>query len=441
MVDGSIILKVLLLCEELCEKVVCVKELCVKKCEWKSCAWKIVCDKAVCERLCVCVTKLCEKWCVWQSCVWKIVCDKVVKSCVWKSCVWQSCVWVTKLCVTKMCVREKLHVREMCVKDCVCDKVVGDKVVCERDVWKSCVRKSCVWQRLCVTKLCVCVTNLWVTKMWVTKVCVCVWQSCGWQSLCERDVCDKVVCERVVFDKVVRDKAAFEREMWKIVRDKVVCVWQGCIWEKWTRLQCGCHQVPRLSRKTKVHVAKCHTCHAKRPRAQQLLQKILCTAPATRKPATRAASPPEGSVHCACHTKASRGPAAATRAAAPPEGSVYGAWEPCVVWVGLWAGCCVMSWCESHVWCEMWEAKTKRCGGGRAEAAAGAKRKTRTPHSDVGKTVNSYKCAKLIRCYLLWDLWLLSIQLSNVASPRPIIPKNWPRNIWVVFGIASGSLT
>ena len=51
-----------------------------------------------------------------------------------------------------------------------------------------------------------------------------------------------------------------------------------------------------------------------RPRAQQLLQKAVCTAPATRKPAagqaasTRTAAPPEGCVHCACHTKASRGP-------------------------------------------------------------------------------------------------------------------------------------
>ena len=51
--------------------------------------------------------------------------------------------------------------------------------------------------------------------------------------------------------------------------------------------------------------------------------------PASRAPAaaTRAAAPPEGSVYCACHTKASRGaasrgPAAATRAAAPPEASV-----------------------------------------------------------------------------------------------------------------------
>ena len=39
--------------------------------------------------------------------------------------------------------------------------------------------------------------------------------------------------------------------------------------------------------------------------------------------ATRAAARPGGSVYCACHTKGSRGPAAATRAAAPPGSSVY----------------------------------------------------------------------------------------------------------------------
>ena len=57
----------------------------------------------------------------------------------------------------------------------------------------------------------------------------------------------------------------------------------------------------------------------RRPSAQQLLQKALCTAPATqqrsaaqRRPAatTRAAAPPEGSLYCACHTAAKRGPAA-----------------------------------------------------------------------------------------------------------------------------------
>ena len=46
----------------------------------------------------------------------------------------------------------------------------------------------------------------------------------------------------------------------------------------------------------------------RRPRAPQLLQEALCAAPATRKEAaapaapTRAATPPGGSVYCACHS-------------------------------------------------------------------------------------------------------------------------------------------
>ena len=75
------------------------------------------------------------------------------------------------------------------------------------------------------------------------------------------------------------------------------------------------------------------------PRAPQLVQEALCTAPATRKAArklcvlclhaTRKAAAGQraartgGSVYCACHTKGSRGPAAATRVAAPPRGSLY----------------------------------------------------------------------------------------------------------------------
>ena len=52
-----------------------------------------------------------------------------------------------------------------------------------------------------------------------------------------------------------------------------------------------------------------------RPRAPQLLQEALCTAPATRKAARKL---------CVLHLphEASRGPAAPTRAAAPPGGSV-----------------------------------------------------------------------------------------------------------------------
>ena len=91
-------------------------------------------------------------------------------------------------------------------------------------------------------------------------------------------------------------------------------------------LYCACHAKPAAAQR--------------RPRAPQLLQECLCTAPATRKAARklsvrrlpceasrgpaapmRAAAPPGGSVYCACH-EASRGPAAPTGAAAPPGGSV-----------------------------------------------------------------------------------------------------------------------
>ena len=81
---------------------------------------------------------------------------------------------------------------------------------------------------------------------------------------------------------------------------------------------------------------------SRRPRAQQLLQKALHNAPATRKPAaghagqpatTRAAARPDGAVYRACHTKGSRGPAAPTRAAASPGGSVY-------------CACHTTAWCD-----------------------------------------------------------------------------------------------
>ena len=68
----------------------------------------------------------------------------------------------------------------------------------------------------------------------------------------------------------------------------------------------------------------------RRPRAPQLVQEALCTAPATPKAAaapaaaTRAAARPGGSVYTAPATqKAAAAPAAATRAAAPPGGPVY----------------------------------------------------------------------------------------------------------------------
>ena len=93
----------------------------------------------------------------------------------------------------------------------------------------------------------------------------CVWKSCGVcvTKLCVREMCEKVVCERVVCDKVVRDKMDVRERCERLCGAKL-CVWQSRIWERWTHLQGGCHQVPRLPRQTKVNVAKRHACHANR---------------------------------------------------------------------------------------------------------------------------------------------------------------------------------
>ena len=67
-------------------------------------------------------------------------------------------------------------------------------------------------------------------------------------------------------------------------------------------LYCACHVKPAAAQR--------------RPRAPQLLQEALCTAPATRKAARKLSV-------LRLPREASRGPAAPTRAAAPSGGSVY----------------------------------------------------------------------------------------------------------------------
>ena len=217
---------------------------------------------------------VCQRWRVkegvWQSGVkddvWKMVCDKVVwqRWCV-KDGGWQSG-------VSKM-VCDKVVWQRWCVKDggwqSGVSKMVCDKVVCESCVWKrGCDKVAC--ERLCVTKLCV---KVMCEREGVTKLCErwCVAKLCVWKIVCDKVVW-KMVCHKVVGDKVVSERR--------------LCVLPH-------------ESQPRPKR---------------RPCAPQLLQKALCTAPATRKPAaaqaaaTRATAPPEGSVYCACHTKASRGP-------------------------------------------------------------------------------------------------------------------------------------
>ena len=130
----------------------------------------------------------------------------------------------------------------------------------------------------------------------------------------------------------------------------------------------------------------------RRPRAPQLLQEALCTAPATQKAAaaaapaapTRAATPLGGSVYCACHAKGSRGPsgAHARRSSSrrlcvlhlprqrQPGSYLYSEWMN--EWVSVSECECVCEWVSEG-----------RGGGGRRRPA-GSKRKTRTPHSDMG---------------------------------------------------------
>ena len=119
-------------------------------------------------------------------------------------------------------------------------------------------------------------------------------------------------------------------------------------------LYCACHAKPAAAQRATTRAATppggsvyC-ACHAKpavaqrRPRAPQLLQEALCTAPAKRKAArklsvlrlpreasrgtaapTCAAAPPGGSVYCACHAKGSQEAlwtAPATRSQPRPSG-------------------------------------------------------------------------------------------------------------------------
>ena len=100
--------------------------------------------------------------------------------------------------------------------------------------------------------------------------------------------------------------------------------------------------------------------------------------------------------------------------------------EWCQMSAVWWVALCD-EWCQmSAVWwvvvcvCVMWEAKTRQRGGGRsgggAAGAAGAKRKTRTPQSDVGNknphTVMWGKKLKRMDPFLLRLLWSIPFWLS-----------------------------
>ena len=189
-----------------------------------------------------------------------MVCDKdgVVKDGVWQSCVWKKV--CQRWCMTKLCVKDSVW--QSGVWKMVCGKVVCERWCwwCVKDsVWQSGLCKmvcdKAVWQRWCGTKWC---------ERWCVKVGVSRMVSERW---CETNLCEK--------DSV-------SKMMWRL------CV-----------LRLPRERQPRPQR---------------RPRAPQLVQEALCTAPAMPKAAaapaaaTRAAARPGGSVYCACHAKGSRGP-------------------------------------------------------------------------------------------------------------------------------------
>ena len=175
----------------------------------------------------------------------------------WKSCVWECCVCVYKFVYVKvLCVKE-LYVTKLCAKDCL-----KEMYVTKLCVWKSCVWKSRVWQS-CV----------WKSRVWqscVSKGCVlqtCLWKGCG-TKLCLKGICDKIVWKSFVWQSCVWQNSVKE------MCDKVVwelCVTSG-VFDKSHQSQTSaisathatqsegrCHQVPRLPRKVKVDVSKCHT--------------------------------------------------------------------------------------------------------------------------------------------------------------------------------------
>ena len=164
-----------------------------------------------------------------------------------------------------------------------------------------------------------------------------------WEVRCEKWNCDELGCDKlwwvVMRSGPVRSGAVMScDEQWSCdewgVRSGAVMSWYviSCDELWWVVLWCvlrlpsqgsrgpsGAHARRSSSRRLCVlHLPrKRQPQPQRRPRAPQLLQEALCTAPAMRKAAaapaapTRAAAPPGGSVYCACHAKGSRGPSGA----------------------------------------------------------------------------------------------------------------------------------
>ena len=132
----------------------------------------------------------------------------------------------------------KLCVEELGVKEsCVTKLCVKEPCVWQSCVWKGCVWQTCVWKG-CATKLCL--------KESVTK---CVEEFCD-KVVCDKNACERNVrqsCVRVLCDKVVRLTKATRAQTSAISATPA------------TQSEGRCHQVPRLPRRVKVDVSKCHT--------------------------------------------------------------------------------------------------------------------------------------------------------------------------------------
>ena len=142
-------------------------------------------------------------------------------------------------------------------------------MVCDKERWCVCVTKlcvkdgvceSCVWKRACDKVVCErwCVTK-WCVKDGVVKDGV--WQSCVWKMMG-----DKVVCDNCVFERWCGERWCWQSGVWRMVCDKVVCE-RWCVTASMAGSQAR-HQsqpsaISATPRKVTIHVAKCHTCHAK----------------------------------------------------------------------------------------------------------------------------------------------------------------------------------
>ena len=125
------------------------------------------------------------------------------------------------------------------VVEVVCDKVACESwCVTKKDGVCVCVWQSYVWKMAWLTAT----LNLLYRERWcVTKLCV---KDSVWQRWCVKDVCDK--------EAAPGDACHAERK------------WMFPSATPATQNQGGCDQVQLLPRETKVDVAKCHACHAKR---------------------------------------------------------------------------------------------------------------------------------------------------------------------------------